>query len=64
MRRIKGSGVISDRELLTGIGAGGLDRIGTGLVSPKDFKLGTDPEIIESYLHESEEYHNDWGAED
>ena len=27
---------------------------------PRDFKLTTDTETIESYLHESEEYHNDW----
>ncbi len=27
-------------------------------MSPRDFKLGTDPETIESYLYESEEYHN------
>jgi hypothetical protein len=31
-----------------------------GLVGPRDFKLNTDTETIESYLHESEEYHNDW----
>ena len=63
MRRIKGSGVISGRDLLVEIGAGGRDRTGTGLVSPRDFKLGTDPETIESYLHESVEHHNDWGME-
>jgi len=31
-----------------------------GLLSPRDFKLNPDTETIESYLHESEEYHNDW----
>ena len=58
VRRIKGSWVISNRDLFVEIGAGGRDRTGTGLVSPRDFKLGTDPETIESYLYESEEYHN------
>ena len=45
-------------------GAGGRDRTGMGLFSPRDFKLNPDTETIESYLHESEEYHNDWGSED
>ncbi|MCG3772599.1 MAG: hypothetical protein JW384_03814 [Nitrosomonadaceae bacterium] len=34
-----------------------------GLLSPRDFKLNTDTETIESYLHESEEYQDDWESE-
>ena len=34
-----------------------------GLLSPRDFKLNPDTETIEIYLHESEEYHNDWKSE-
>lgn len=44
--------------------AGGRDRTGTGLLSPMDFKLNPDTETIESYLHESELYHNDRGEQD
>ena len=35
-----------------------------GLVGPRDFKLNAEAEAIESYLHESEEYHTDWGEQD
>ena len=49
---------------MTAVGAGGRDRTGTGLVEPRDFKLDPDSEIIESYLHESDEYHNVEGSED
>jgi hypothetical protein len=29
----------------------------------RDFKLNLDTETIQSYLHESVEYHNDWESE-
>lgn len=61
---MKGSGAISDRDLLVEIGTEDRDRTGTGLVSPRDFELNTDTETIERYLHESEEYHNDWEEQD
>jgi len=57
---MKGSGAIPDRDLLVEIGAGDRDQTGMGLVSPRDLELNTDTETIERYLHESEEYHNDW----
>ena len=46
------------------LGAGDRDRTGTGLLSPRDFKLDHDSETIESYLHEPEEYHTVWESED
>jgi len=42
--------------------AGGLDQIGTGLVSPGDLSIDTDAETIKNYLHETEEYDNEWGS--
>jgi hypothetical protein len=57
---MKRSGAIPDTGLLVEIGAGDRDRAGTDLVSPRDLELNTDAETIERYLHESEEYHNDW----
>lgn len=61
MCRIKGLGVISDRDLLADIGTGDRDQAGTGLVNPRDFKFALTDILMESYLHESVEYRNNWG---
>ena len=44
-------------------GTGGRDRTGKGLLARGIVSIDTEAETIESYLHETEEFHNDWGEQ-
>ena len=57
----EGDRICCPRDLVP-CSAGGLDQIGTGLVSPGDLSTDTDAETIKDYLHETEEYDNEWGS--